>query len=127
MPSERRIEKINSMLAKEISEVIAREVKDPRLLSMATVLSAEISRDMKHAKVKVSLYSKDGNETENIKTLAALNNASGFISSVVSKNMRLRWAPQIVFERTDSIEKGMDIYYTLKDLADDDHIKDDNN
>ena len=114
MASERRILKLNKTLMKEISEVIMTEMKDPRLLSMITVLDASLSTDMRHLKVVVSLYGK--NEMENLKTFEALNNASGFISSIVSKSLRMRIAPSIKFERSHSIENSINISNKLKEI-----------
>jgi len=115
MPTNRRIERINKTLMKEISEVIMLEVKDPRMISLISVLEVNMSSDFKYVRVTVSIYGQK--EIENLKTLEALNSASGFISSMVSKNLRLRTAPTMKFERSDSIEKGIDMYFKLKELS----------
>jgi ribosome-binding factor A len=104
---------------KEISETILMEVKDPRLLSMVTVLDAVISSDMKHIKVIVSIYGE--NEKNNQKTFTALKAASGFIGSIVGKNRRFRYTPDIHFERSDSLAKSEDISNLLKELKHDDN------
>ncbi len=114
MPTNRRLQRINRTLMKEISEIIARELKDPRVTSMVSVLDASMSADMKHVDVTVSIYGP--NEVENARTLAALNSAAGFISSIASKSLRLRWAPEIAFTRSHAIETGVDMYFKLKDL-----------
>jgi len=114
MASGRRIQRINKTLMKEISEVIMRDVKDPRIISLVSVINADMSSDMKSAKISVSIYS--GNEMNNLKTLEALNSASGFISSIVSKAMRLPFAPHLTFERTHSIELGVSMNVKLKEL-----------
>ncbi len=117
MATNRRIQRINKTLMKEISEIILREVKDPRITSLVSVLEASMSSDMKKVKIVVSIYGN--NEIENLKTLEALNSASGFISSIVSKGLRLRWAPNIYFENTNSIEEGVSMYFKLKELNSD--------
>ena len=58
-----------------------------------------------------------------MKSLEALNHASGYISSIMSKNMRLRSAPEIKIVLSDSIEKSMDIYYKLKEYTNDNSEK----
>lgn len=114
MATNRRIQRINKTLMKEIGEIISREIKDPRLKSMVSVLEASLSSDMHTLKVTVSIYGP--NEVENIKTLEALENASGFISSLASKSLRLRWAPEIHFERSHAIEESVNMYFKLKEL-----------
>ncbi|MEJ5284929.1 MAG: 30S ribosome-binding factor RbfA [Brevinematales bacterium] len=117
MATSRRIEKVNKTLMKEISEVIFREIKDPRLTSMISVVECSMSSDMRNLKVKVSIFG--GSEIEQLKSLNALNHASGFISSIVSKSLRLRYAPNITFEKTDSISNGVDMYFKIKELTKD--------
>ncbi len=124
MPANRRKERLNKTLMKEISEIILRDVKDPRLISMVTVLDASISSDLKHVKVIVSIYGD--NEKSNQKTLQALTNAGGFIGSIIGKNRRFRFAPDVHFERSDSLSKSSDISNLLKDLTHDDNEIDDN-
>jgi ribosome-binding factor A len=116
MANSRRIQRINKTLMKEISEVIMREVKDPRIISLVSVVDADMSSEMRSAKILVSIYS--GNELDNLKTLEALNSAAGFISSVVSKSMRLPHAPHLTFERTNSIEMGVTMNVKLKEILD---------
>lgn len=122
MASERRLQRMSSTLKKEISQAIMSDVKDPRMLSMVTILDLEISKNMKYIKVIISLYSD--NENDNIKTLDALNHAAGYISSIVSKNLRMRFAPEIRFVRTDSLVKSMEIHRQLKELSNEDQQDD---
>ncbi len=115
MATNRRIQRINKTLMKEISEVILREVKDPRVISLVSIVDANMASDMKSARITISIFGKD--ELENLKTLEALNSAAGFISSVVSKGLRLRFAPHITFERTHAIEQGVSMYFKLKEIT----------
>jgi ribosome-binding factor A len=117
MATSRRIERINKTLMKEIGEAITLELKDPRITSMASVVDVQMSPDMKYCKVEISVYG--ANEVENVKTFDALQSASGYVSSLVSKNLRLRYAPEIRFERTDSIARGVEMYFKLKELSKD--------
>ncbi|MGC8764355.1 MAG: 30S ribosome-binding factor RbfA [Brevinematia bacterium] len=122
MATSRRIEKVNKTLMKEISEVIFKDLKDPRLTTMISVVECSMSGDMKNLKVKVSLFG--GTEIEQLKSLNALNHASGYISSIISKSLRLRYAPSIKFERTDSISSGVDMYFKLKELVNGEEFQD---
>jgi ribosome-binding factor A len=115
MAGNRRIEKINKTLMKEISEIILKDLKDPRLLSMISVVECSISSDLRNLLVKISIYG--GSELDQLKSLEALNHAAGFISSKVSKGLRLKYAPFITFEKTDSISSGVNMYFKLKELT----------
>jgi ribosome-binding factor A len=117
MATGRRIQRINKTLMKEISEVIMREVKDPRVLSLVSIVNADMASDMRSAKILVSIFGK--NELDNLKTLEALNSAAGFISSIVSRGLRLPHTPHITFERTNSIELGVSMNVKLKELLED--------
>lgn len=126
MATERRIERINRTLIKEIAGVIQREVKDPRMNSMISVLSAEISPDFRHVRVIVSIYGS--NEVNNLKSLEALRAASGFIASHVGDALRFKHTPELHFESSDSIARGVDMYFKLKNLNPDADSQDaDNN
>ena len=109
---------------KEISEVLMTEVKDPRMTSMISIVDASMASDMRNLKIMVSIYGN--NELENLKTFEALNSAAGFISSLVSKSLRLKYAPRITFEKTNSIEQSVSMYFKLKEInpnEEPDHIE----
>src|SRR5271157_2219171 len=116
MATSRRIQRINRTLMKEISEVLLLEVKDPRIVSLVSIVEVFMSNDMKSARVYVSIFGP--NELDNLKTLEALNSASGFISSLVSKSLHLPHAPFLTFERTHSIENSVVMNVKLKELLD---------
>ena len=98
-----RIEQINSLIRQEISELLQRQVKDPRLESFIAVTGVSTSPDLKYAKVFVS--SMDSVE-EKQKTLTALASASGFLRRELSRHLRLRRIPELSFHWDDSIERG---------------------
>lgn len=114
MATSRRIQRVNKTVMKEVGLVIMRELKDPRITSLVSVLNADMSSDMKNLKVTVSIYGQ--NEVNNLKSFEALQSAAGYISSLVSGNLRLRFAPEISFERSHSIEQGVSMYFKLKEL-----------
>ncbi len=115
MATERRMERVNRTLMKEIATVIQNEVKDPRMSSMVSVIAAEITPDFRHVRVVVSIYGE--NEVKNLKSLEALINASGFIASRVGDALRFKHTPELHFESTDSIARGVDMYFKLKDMT----------
>ena len=98
-----RIERVNNLIRREISELLQRQVKDPRLGAFVTVTEVSTSPDLKHAKIFVSFI---GNKEENRETLSVLAAASGFFRKELAKNLRLRHIPELSFHRDDSIERG---------------------
>jgi ribosome-binding factor A len=102
MANKKRTERLNSLLKEVISEVIAKDVKDPRLGSLITVTSVDITRDMHHAKVFISVI---GNPEEKKKTLDALQSGAGFIAIHASKKVVMRYFPSLTFKADDSADK----------------------
>lgn len=110
-----RFERINEELKKEISHIINYELKNPNITGMISVTKANITPDLKYAKVYVSILN-----SKNIKeTMAGLKKSSGFIRSEVAKRINLRITPEIIFELDDSIEYGAKIDSILKDIMKD--------
>ncbi|ACT11641.1 30S ribosome-binding factor RbfA [Pectobacterium aroidearum] len=100
-----RTQRVAQEMQKEIAIIIQREVKDPRI-GMATVSGVEVSRDLAYAKVFVTFL--NDNEPEQVKTaLKALQDASGFIRTLVGKAMRLRVVPALTFSYDNSLVEGM--------------------
>lgn len=101
-----RSQRVAQELQKEIALIIQREIKDPRLGLMVTVSGVELSRDLAYAKVFVTFLNDDDAEfvKEGIK---ALQDASGFIRSLLGKAMRLRIVPELTFFYDNSLVEGM--------------------
>ena len=107
-----RIERINSEMLKSISDIIANRVKDPRVEDMVSVLEVDVTKDLKYAKVYVSIY---GDNAEG--TLAALNKCAGFIRKELSVDFRdLKSVPQLTFILDTSEQYSQKINTILKDL-----------
>jgi ribosome-binding factor A len=102
MAKTKRTEKLNSLLKEVISEVIKKEVRDPRLGALVTVTSVEITKDLHNAKVYVSVI---GDTEAKTKTLAALQSGAGFIAVNSSKKVVMRFFPSLIFKLDDSVDK----------------------
>ncbi len=98
-----RIERVNSLIRQEISELLQRQVKDPRLGNFVTVTEVVTSADLKYAKVFVS---RIGNPEEKQEVLSVLASASGFFRRELAKRLKLRYTPELSFHWDDSIERG---------------------
>ena len=106
-----RIDRVNSELQKSISEIIGR-LKDPRISSMVSVLEVNVSRDLETARVYISCYG--GNPEE---TLAALKKCAGFIRHELRTEYRdMRSVPQINFVLDTSMQYGEKIDAILEGL-----------
>lgn len=98
-----RIERVNNLIRQEISELLQRQVKDPRLGGFITVTGVVTSPDLRYAKIFVSQI---GSETSREEILSVLSAASGFFHRELAKSLRLRRIPELTFYWDDSIEQG---------------------
>jgi len=101
-----RIKRINSLLKEVISEVITKDVKNPHVSELVTVTEVSTSKDLKHAKVMISVI---GEENQKKKTIDALNTAAGFIAVQSSKKVVLRYFPSLTFKLDTSLDKHIRI------------------
>ena len=108
-----RADRRNEEVKKTISEVI-REMKDPRISPMTALTEVEVTKDLKYAKVKVSVYDED--EKKRVSSVEALNHAAGFISHELGARMRIRAVPSIKFTLDNSISYSVRISEILNEL-----------
>ncbi|WP_294911537.1 30S ribosome-binding factor RbfA [Tatumella sp. UBA2305] len=101
-----RSQRVAQELQKEIALIIQREIKDPRVGLMVTVSSVEVSRDLAYAKVFVT-FLNDKDEDAVKGGIKALQDASGFIRTLLGKAMRLRIVPELTFFYDNSLVEGM--------------------
>jgi ribosome-binding factor A len=101
-----RPQRVAQELQKEIAMIIQREIKDPRVGLMVTVSGVEVSRDLAYAKVFVTFLNDE--DADSIKLgVKALQDASGYIRSLLGKAMRLRIVPELTFFYDNSLVEGM--------------------
>ncbi|XUW99442.1 MAG: 30S ribosome-binding factor RbfA [Dehalogenimonas sp.] len=98
-----RIERVNQLIRKEISDSLQREVNDPRLAGVISVTAVETAPDLKFAKVYVSHLAGAERKDE---ILGALNSAAGFFRGELGKVLTMRYVPEIHFYWDESIERG---------------------
>lgn len=101
-----RVVRLNSLLKEVLSEVIHREVKNPHVHRFVSVTSVEITADLQHAKVFISVI---GTQAEKDATIKALQSAAGFIAITASKKVVMRYFPALTFKLDDSVDKQMQI------------------
>ena len=108
--------RINEEVRREVSNIIQNEIKDPRLTAMVSVTAVKVTKDLRYAKVFVSIFGKNDEEKNN--TFVALKNASGYIRKEIGQRINLRYNPQIIFELDDSINYGMHIEELIQRVKD---------
>lgn len=111
-----RQEKIRSVLIEEISDIIRRELKDPRL-GFLTVIDAEITPDLRHAKVFISIM---GTKEEQATNLAVLKKSARFVRQVFGKRVKMKVLPEIEFVLDESVERGIRMFELLQQIKRDD-------
>ena len=100
------MDRVNVLLLREISGILARELNDPRLSPLISIMRVDTSTDLRYAKIFVSVFG-DRNDKES--ALAALNSASGFVHRILKKNLTLRAIPFLTFHLDESIEQGTEM------------------
>jgi ribosome-binding factor A len=108
-----RSDRLAHELKNEVSNLIARELRDPRV-GFATVTEAKVSPDLSHARIYVSVL---GSTEEQRTTLAALNRASGFLRRALGTRLKLRKSPQITFTLDQTIERGARMSQIIAQVA----------
>lgn len=111
--SKHRIARLNSLIKEVIAEVIREDVKHPDVHRLVTVTRVDVTKDLHHAKVYISVI---GDETAKKSTLAALQSAAGFIGVTASKKMVIRYFPNLTFKLDDSVDKHMRIEELLQQI-----------
>ena len=112
--SEIRLRKVERLLREEISIMISSGViKDPRVDSLISITKLSVSKDLRHAKIYMSMYG-DANKVK--KCVEALNHAAGFIQKNLGKRLHLKTIPRLVFINDDSIEQGLRMTQKINNL-----------
>jgi ribosome-binding factor A len=109
-----RMERLNTQIQREISVLIQREIRDPRLDEFVSVTEVSVSPDLRYAKVFVSSM---GGEEKEAQILGALSSAAGFLRSELAKIIRIRRMPELHFVWDNSIEKGDRILRLLDEVS----------
>lgn len=96
--------RINQEVQRELSSLLQREVKDPRIAPMTSISAVEVTPDLKNAKVYVSVF---GSEEAKEATMKGIKSAAPFLRSQLAKNLNLRNTPELRFLADDSIAYGV--------------------
>ena len=112
--------RINGEVMRELSNIIRGEIKDPRINPMTSVVSVEVTPDLKQCKAYISVL---GDEESQKSTLEGLKSAEGYIRRQLAATINLRNTPEIIFILDQSIEYGVNMSKLIDDVTKD--LKDD--
>jgi ribosome-binding factor A len=112
MPT-RRIARLNEQTRADIAQIISREMKDPRIAGLVSITSVDLSPDLRHAHVYVSVM---GTEDDRRHTLQGLRAANGFIRSQLASRMTTKRAPELQFALDQSIERGERVISLIREV-----------
>jgi ribosome-binding factor A len=106
---------MRELLKQEVSDIIMREIKDPRL-GFLTVTDAEITSDMRHARIFFTIL---GDEQERKQSMDVLKHAQHFVRQEFGKRVRMKTLPDIQFVYDDSVDRGVRIFELLEEIKKD--------
>ena len=106
-----RIDRISEEVRHEVDRIIREEVSDPRVAGTFSITRAEVTRDLRYAKIYVSVLEDEKRDD----LMKALKSASGFIRRSLGKNMLIRYAPELQFISDQNIAYGVHIAKMLAD------------
>jgi ribosome-binding factor A len=109
----RRKERLEHEIRIIISDIFLKDIKDPRI-GFITINDVELTSDLKHAKVFVSVY---GNEEEKEKSMNGLQSATKHIQGLLAHKLSIKNVPFIQFFIDESIEKGVKLTKVIEELT----------
>tara|TARA_Y100001968_G_scaffold296828_1_gene305298 strand:+ start:343 stop:729 length:387 start_codon:yes stop_codon:yes gene_type:complete len=114
MADSRRVKKLAALIKKEVSELLVNGVRDERIhQAMITITTVEVSGDLQHAKIFVSLFGEEKNKDE---VLECLDEAKGFIRGELGRRLQMRRSPELVFKIDKGMSKGSSVLDLLSSL-----------
>ncbi|MDP5123782.1 MAG: 30S ribosome-binding factor RbfA [Cyanobium sp. MAG_04] len=116
MAQSRRVERVASLIRREISELLIGGIKDERVnQGMGSVTTVEVAGDLQHCKIFVSVFGSDADKEQ---AMAGLSSASAFVKGELSRRLKMRRTPEVVFVLDRGIEKGTTVLGLLNRLED---------
>ncbi len=111
MANSRRVSRVSSLIKREVSQMILFDIKDDRVgAGMVSVTDVDLSGDLQHAKIFVSIY---GTEEAKIETMQGLKSSEAYVRKELANRMRLRRAPEVTFFEDHGIERGDKMLHLL--------------
>ncbi|HEY9611592.1 30S ribosome-binding factor RbfA [Allocoleopsis sp.] len=122
MPTSRRVSRVASLIQQEVSQMVLHEIKDDRVgAGMVSVTYVDVSGDLQHAKIYVSIY---GTDEARAQTMAGLKSATGYVRRALGQRIRLRRTPEVIFIEDRGLERGDQMLSLLNQLSEERQSKD---
>jgi ribosome-binding factor A len=109
-----RRRQVEHLIRAELSELLSRQVNDPRLKGLVTVTEVSASPDLKQARIFISIM---GDEEEQGEVFQGLSSACSFLRHELAKRVSLRHIPELSFEKDDSIERGVRLSQLIEHVS----------
>lgn len=119
MANPHRQEKLGELFALELSELLRTRVKDPRV-GFASITHVEVSGDLRHAKIFVSVM---GSPEEQVATIRTLKHAAGFLRHELAGRITLRYMPELAFKLDNSIAEGAHVLELIQQFEQEEHLQ----
>jgi ribosome-binding factor A len=114
MAQSRRVERVASLIRREVSELLIGGIKDERVSQgMVSVTTVEVAGDLQHCKIFVSVF---GSEDDRSQTMEGLRSASSFVKGELGRRLKMRRTPEVVFVLDRGIERGTSVLGLLNRL-----------
>jgi ribosome-binding factor A len=114
MANNRRVSKVSSLIKREVSLMLMQDIKDDRVgAGMVSITEVEVSGDLQHAKIFVSIY---GSEEARAETMEGLKASQGFVRHTLGQRIRLRRSPEVSFVEDRSLEEGDRMIHLINQL-----------
>ena len=115
MATSRRVARVAELIKREVSQLLFAGIKDDRVgAGMVSVTNVNVSGDLQHAKIYVSIY---GTDEARVETMKGLKSATGFVRSELGHRIRLRRTPEVIFVEDKGIEEGSRVLSLLNQLS----------
>jgi ribosome-binding factor A len=115
MAQGRRVERVASLIRKEMSELLRTGVRDERIAQgMVSITTVVVAGDLQHCKVSVSVY---GSETEQAEAMAGLRSAAPYLRGELSRRLNMRRTPELVFHHDKGLAEGVEVLGLINRLS----------
>ena len=117
----RRVERVAALIRREISELLINGIRDERVhQGMVSITNVEVSGDLQHCKIFVSVLADDEGRIE---VMDGLQAASGYLRGELGRRLQMRRAPEVVFQLDRGLEKGTSVLHLLGELEREREVK----
>lgn len=111
----KRTSQVSEEVKRKLSEIVQHKLKDPRIPDIISISNVEVTNDLSFAKVYISVLSTKEDAIND--AIEGLNSAKGFIKKELSKAVKLRAMPELIFKPDDSIEQSLKMYKLIDEVT----------